>query len=206
MSGPTLDPVPDPVNDPVAQRESDRRSDLEAADTRSGGGSVPFDVRESTPNSSGPQGASGDMGVSSEREGPDAPDASGHGPAGHGITGTGTVGDARTRTDGVVDSSPHQWDAPDVALGDSGAGGSTDSGTDGGAGARTTGALSGRPETTGRSDREDELAYVESADSGAEQGPVRTEGREGVDRTVGEQNTMPLGGDKPHDTGRNNPL
>ena len=205
MSGPTLDPVPDAVNDPVAQRDSDRRSDLEAADTRSEGGSVHFDVRESTPNSSGPQGAAGGMGVSSEREGPDAPEASGHGPAGHGITGTGTVGDARTRTDGVADSSPHQWDAPDIALGDSGIG---DSGAGGGSGtgARTTGALSGRPETTGRSDREDELAYAEGADSGAEQGPVRTEGREGVDRTVGEQNTMLLGEDKPHDTGRDNPL
>lgn len=195
MSGPTLDPVPDPVNDPVAQRDSDRRSDLEAADTRTDGGSVPFDVRESTPNSSGPQGAAGGMGVSSEREGPDAT-----GTSTHGTTGTGTTGDARTRTDGVVDSSPHQWDAPDIALGDSGAGGQV------GTGARTTGALSGRPETTGRSDRADEQAYAEGADSGAEQGPVRTEGREGVDRTVGEQNTMPLGGDRPHDTGRDNPL
>ena len=200
MSGPTLNPVPEPVNDPVPQRDSDRRSDLEAADTRSDGGSVPFDVRESTPNSSGPQGAAGGMGVSSEREGPDATDAAGNASAGHGITGTGTTGDARTRTDGVVDSSPHQWDAPDIALGDSGAGG------EGGTGARTTGALSGRPDTTGRSDRDEEQAYVESADSGADQGPVLTEGREGVDRTVGEQNTMPLGGDKPHDTGRDNPL
>ena len=199
MSGPTLDPVPDAVNDPVAQRDSDRRSDLEAADTRSEGGSVHFDVRESTPNSSGPQGAAGGMGVSSEREGPDAGSEPGSEP-GHGITGTGTTGDARTRTDGAFDSSPHQWDAPDIALGDSGAGG------EGGAGARTAGALSGRPETTGRSDREDEQAYVEGADSEAEQGPVRTEGREGVDRTVGEQNTMLLGEDKPHDTGRDNPL
>lgn len=31
------------------------------------------DVRESTPNASGPQGASGDMGVSSERTGPTGP-------------------------------------------------------------------------------------------------------------------------------------
>ncbi len=170
-------------------------SDLEAADTRSEGGSVPFDIRGSTPNSSGPQGASGDMGVSSERTGPDD-----GGEPGHGITGTGTTGDARTRTDGTVDSSPHQWDAPDVALGDDGVGTSED------IGARTTGALSARPDTTGRKDREDELAYVEGADSGADQGPVRSEGHEGVDRTVGEQNTMPLGGDKPHDTGRDNPL
>jgi hypothetical protein len=164
-------------------------SDLEAADTRSEGGSVPFDVRESTPNSSGPQGASGGMGVSSERTGPDGEDE-----RGHGITGTGSTGDARSRTDGTFDSSPHEWDAPDVAVGDAGAG------------ARTTGNLSGRPDTTGRADREDELAYVEGADSGADQGPVRTEGDEGVDRTVGEPNTMPFGGDKPHDTGRDNPL
>ncbi len=168
-------------------------SDLEAADTRSEGGSVPFDLRGSTPNSSGAEGASGDMGVSSERTGPENT-----GEPGHGITGTGTTGDARTRTDGAFDSSPHQWDAPDVALGDSGPGGDS--------GARTTGAVSGRPETNGRKDREDELAYVEGADAGAEQGPVRTEGHEGVDRTVGEPNTMPLGGDKPHDTGRDNPL
>ena len=174
---------------------TDKQSDLEAADTRSEGGSVPFDVRESTPNSSGPQGASGDMGVSSERSGPDAPGA-----PGHGITGTGTPGDARTRSDGAFDSSPHQWDAPDIALGDSGAGSGA------GTGARTAGAVSGRPDTTGRSDREEEQAYVESADSGADQGPVLTEGREGVDRTVGEQNTMLLGEDKPHDTGRDNPL
>ncbi len=152
-------------------------SDLEAADTRSDGGSVPFDLRESTPNSSGPQGAAGGMGVSSERTGPDDPDA-----PDHGITGTGTTGDARTRTDGLADSSPHQWDAPDIALGDSGI------------------------DTTGRRDREEEQAYVEGAAPPAEQGPVRTEGREGVDRTVGEPNTMPLGGDKPHDTGRDNPL
>ena len=178
---------------------TDNQSDLEAADTRSEGGSVPFDVRESTPNSSGPQGASGDMGVSSERTGPDAPGA-----PGHGITGTGTTGDARTRSDGAFDSSPHQWDAPDVALGDAGIGSGAQSGAQ--PGARTAGALSGRPDTTGRSDRDEEQAYVESADSGADQGPVLTEGREGVDRTVGEQNTMPLGGDKPHDTGRDNPL
>ena len=170
-------------------------SDLEAADTRSEGGSVPFDLRGSTPNSSGPQGAAGDMGVSSERTGPD--DGS---EPGHGITGTGTTGDARTRTDGVFDSSPHQWDAPDVALGDGSTAGTA------GTGARTTGALSSRPDTTGRGDRDEEQAYVEGADSAADQGPVRTEGREGVDRTVGEQNTMPFGGDKPHDTGRDRPL
>jgi hypothetical protein len=166
-------------------------SDLEAADTRSEGGSVPFDIRGSTPNSSGPQGASGDMGVSSERTGPDDAVLNEQEP-GHGITGTGTTGDARTRTDGTFDSSPHAWDAPDVAVGE--------------AGARTTGALSGRPDTTGRADREAEQAYAEGAGPGSEQGPVRTEGDEGVDRTVGEPNTLPFGGDKPHDTGRDNPL
>jgi hypothetical protein len=150
-------------------------SDLEAADTRSDGGSVPFDVRESTPNSSGPQGAAGDMGVSSERTGPDSTTAD------SGTTGTGSTGDARTRTDGLFDSSPREWDAPDV-------GGS------------------GHPDTTGRPDREEEQAYVEGADAQADQGPVRTEGDEGVDRTVGEPNTLPFGGDKHHDTGRDNPL
>ena len=194
----------------MSDQQSDRQADLEAADTRSDGGSVPFDIRGSTPNSSGPQGAAGDMGVSSERSGPDAgPDAGfdsgpdGTGEVGYGITGTGTTGDARTRTDGTFDSSPHEWDAPDVALGDSDEPGRA------GTGARTTGALSGRPDTTGRSDRAEEQAYVEgggTSGAAAEQGPVRTEGHEGVDRTVGEQNTRPLGGDKPHDTGRDNPL
>ncbi len=179
----------------MSEPTGDKQTDLEAADTRSEGGSVPFDVRESTPNSSGPQGAAGGMGVSSERTGPDGGDE-----PGHGITGTGSTGDARTRTDGVFDSSPHQWDAPDVAVGEAGAGAGA------GVGARATGAVSGRPDTTGRGDREEEQAYVEGADSGADQGPVRTEGREGVDRTVGEPNTLPLGGDKPHDTGRDNPL
>jgi hypothetical protein len=167
------------------------QDDLEAADTRSEGGSVPFDLRGSTPNSSGPQGAAGDMGVSSERTGPDAGLDEGREP-GHGITGTGSTGDARTRTDGLFDSSPHQWDAPDVAVGPGGA--------------RSTGAVSGRPDTTGRADRDEEQAYAEGAGPGAEQGSVRTEGDEGVDRTVGEPNTLPFGGDKPHDTGRDNPL
>ncbi len=189
-------------DDTVANPVTDQTSDLDAADTRSDGGSVAFDLRGSTPNSSGSQGASGDMGVSSERTGPDAPG----GEPGHGITGTGTTGDARTRTDGTFDSSPHQWDAPDVALGDTGDNGEGGQAQQAGSGARTAGALSGRPETTGRSDREDELSYVEGADSEAQQGPMRTEGDDGVDRTVGEQNTMPLGGDKPHDTGRDNPL
>jgi len=178
MTAPTNPPANDPAND----RASDLASDLEAADTRSQGGSVHFDVRDSTPNSGGPQGAAGDMGVSSERTGPDASDG-----VGHGITGTGTTGDARTRTDGAFDSSPHQWDATDVAVGG--------------------GRQGGRTAVSARNDREDELAYVEGADSETQQGPVLTEGDQGVDRTVGgEPNSMPLGGDKAHGTGRDGPL
>ncbi|MCW2798381.1 hypothetical protein [Nocardioides sp.] len=37
------------------------------------GNEQPTDVRDSTPNSSGPDRAAGDMGVSSEREGPTGP-------------------------------------------------------------------------------------------------------------------------------------
>lgn len=46
------------------------------------------DLRESTPNSSGPQGAAGDMGVSSER--------------------LGDVGPGEDATDGLRDTSPHE--------------------------------------------------------------------------------------------------
>jgi len=63
-------------------------------------------IRASTPGSTGPQGAAGGMGVSSERLGPDAVDSEGAGPdrpGPHGPDeGTGTVGTARTGTDGTT--------------------------------------------------------------------------------------------------------
>ena len=54
-----------------------------------------FDNREATPSSGGPQGLSGDLGISSERTGPRGDD-----PRGTGIEGTGTRGSALHRTDG----------------------------------------------------------------------------------------------------------
>ena len=53
-----------------------------------------YDNREANPNSGGPRGLQGDMGISSERTGP-LDD-----PRGHGIEGTGTKGSALRSTDG----------------------------------------------------------------------------------------------------------
>jgi hypothetical protein len=67
---------------------------MSSSDNSSGtGNEQPTDVRDSTPNSSGPDRAAGEMGVSSEREGP---------------TGPGQHG-----TDGVRDVSPEERD-PDA--------------------------------------------------------------------------------------------
>jgi hypothetical protein len=74
-----------------------------------------FDNRASTPNTSGPQGASGDMGVSSERTGPEGPDPRGMGSGGASYTGTGSKGGSTSRTDGGFDTSPTTFDAPDVS-------------------------------------------------------------------------------------------
>ena len=54
------------------------------------------DVRESDPNASGPQGLTGDMGISSERTGPE-----GSAPADTGVQSTGTHGTAAEGTYGV---------------------------------------------------------------------------------------------------------
>jgi hypothetical protein len=59
------------------------------------------DPRESNPNAAGPEGLEGEMGVSSERTGPDG----GSDPTDEGIEGTGTVGTARTGTDGEQSTS-----------------------------------------------------------------------------------------------------
>ena len=80
----------------------------------SGEAPVPFENEASTPNSPGPQGASGRMGVSSERTGPDGPDPRGLGAPGN-VEGLGTKGTARTRTDGELDVTPGAWDATDVS-------------------------------------------------------------------------------------------
>ncbi len=67
-------------------------------------------TRASNPNSAGPEGLAGEMGISSERTGP----ARG-GPPGGDIAGTGTKGGSVGRTDGGFDTSPTEWDAVDVS-------------------------------------------------------------------------------------------
>lgn len=80
----------------------------------SGESPVPFENEASTPNSTGPQGAGGGMGVSSERTGPEGDDPRGMGDPGS-VEGMGTVGTSRTRTDGEADVTPGPWDATDVS-------------------------------------------------------------------------------------------
>lgn len=67
-------------------------------------------LRGSNPNSAGPAGLAGGMGVSSERTGPAGAD-----PRGSDISGTGSAGGAVSRTDGGNDTSPTSYDAPDVS-------------------------------------------------------------------------------------------
>lgn len=67
-------------------------------------------TRASNPNSAGPQGLAGDMGISSEQTGP-----RGHDPRGSEIAGTGSKGGAVGRTDGGKDTSSTAFDAPDVS-------------------------------------------------------------------------------------------
>lgn len=57
-------------------------------------------IRESNPNSTGPQRLTGDMGLSSERTGPE-----GEAPADTGVQGTGTHGSAAQSTDGLSNTS-----------------------------------------------------------------------------------------------------
>jgi hypothetical protein len=60
---------------------------------------IETDVQESDPNASGPQGLTGDMGLSSERTGPE-----GSAPAVSGVQSTGTHGSAAHGTYGVKDT------------------------------------------------------------------------------------------------------
>lgn len=78
-------------------------------------------TRPSTPGSTGPQGASGGMGISSERTGPDAPDDGRDRPSSD-VEGTGTVGSARDHTDGTTSHSAAEiaevkTDAPEESAG-----------------------------------------------------------------------------------------
>ena len=72
-------------------------------------------ARPSTPGSSGPQGAAGDLGISSERRGPDAPDDGRDRPRSD-IEGTGTVGSARAHTDGTTTLSAAETAATSTDL------------------------------------------------------------------------------------------
>ncbi len=73
---------------------------------------VPFENEASNPNGAGPEGTAGEMGVSSERTGPDGDD-----PRGSGIEGTGSRSGAVDGTDGVKDVSSEAWDGTDVSQG-----------------------------------------------------------------------------------------
>ena len=91
--GPQTIPTPSPEPSPQAQP-----------------GQLDEATRGSNPSSGGPQGLSGDLGISSERTGPAGPD-----PRGSDIAGTGSAGGAVNRTDGGNDTSPTTFDAPDVS-------------------------------------------------------------------------------------------
>ena len=65
--------------------------------------------RTSNPSSGGPEGLTGDLGISSERTQPRGEDAA------LTVEGTGTKGTALNRTDGQVDTSPSTWQATDVS-------------------------------------------------------------------------------------------
>jgi hypothetical protein len=69
-------------------------------------------VRESNPNSTGPQRLTGDMGISSERTGPE-----GEAPVDTGVQGTGTHGSAAHSTDGLSNTSR---EAPEDATDETG--------------------------------------------------------------------------------------
>ncbi len=71
---------------------------------------VHFDNRASNPSSGGDGGLSGDLGISSERTGPDGVE-----PPRSGVQGTGSRGTAVGQTDGTFDTSPTEWDAVDVS-------------------------------------------------------------------------------------------
>ncbi len=94
-----------PADDPA---ESSPMGDPDPAPER--GESVHFDLRASNPSSGGDDGLTGEMGISSERTGPD-----GHNPAVSGVQGTGSKGTSVAQTDGTGDTRPTDWDAVDVS-------------------------------------------------------------------------------------------
>jgi len=68
---------------------------------------IETDVQESDPSGNGPQGLTGDLGISSERTGP-----SGAAPATGGVQGTGSHGSAAEGTYGVSDTA--RADGPEM--------------------------------------------------------------------------------------------
>jgi hypothetical protein len=65
------------------------------------------EAEESNPNASGPHGLEGDLGISSERTGPDRP-----GNDRNTIQGTGTVGTATDRTEGIMETERRHPEMP----------------------------------------------------------------------------------------------
>ena len=111
-STPADDPASQPKENPAGhpQPEPDKPGQDPRADPSIADDSLPEEIRASNPNSAGPQGLAGGMGVSSERTGPAGPDH-----RGTDISGTGSKGGSTGRTDGGIDTSPGRWDAVDVS-------------------------------------------------------------------------------------------
>lgn len=112
--GPQTIPAPDgpgePQTDPQTGHRTGASTDQTEAPAETQPGRLGEATRASNPSSASTEGLSGDWGISSERTGPAGDD-----PRGVGITGTGSVGGAVSRTDGGFDTSPTPHDAPDVS-------------------------------------------------------------------------------------------
>jgi hypothetical protein len=126
------------------------------------------DVRESNPNGAGPRGLEGDLGISSERTGPE-----GSRPADRGVEGTGSHGSAPHATDGTFESTPAGSEVPREHTQEPAEG--PGSGSPG----------PGAPEETERTSTEDP---AEGPDDPEKDGEARSRAS-GVDRTVGEENS-----------------
>jgi hypothetical protein len=89
---------------------TDPSDPLTPSETGHEAGQLDEPTRASNPSSGGAQGLAGDLGISSERTGPQ-----GENPTGFDIAGTGSKGGAVGRTDGGIDTSPTEFDAVDVS-------------------------------------------------------------------------------------------
>jgi hypothetical protein len=126
------------------------------------------DVRESNPNGAGPRGLEGDLGISSERTGPE-----GSRPADRGIEGTGSHGSAPQGTDGTFETTRAESEVPREHTQEPAEG----------PGPASPGP--GAPEETERTSTEDP---AEGPDDPEKDGEARSSAS-GVDRTVGEENS-----------------